>query len=173
MENFIGRLHIHPGPEQLPEIGAQHLPFQVKFGIGFLNFPAALLPGFHHPVSACLNFRLLPLLPGRICFRQALPKGLLHGAVVLAFDAEPLPHQFQDGLGRSILFCGFPAAFQPLLKDALHSGIVGLLVGAFDQFLEVLRPIGGDFGLRLGVGLRYARLRTGIFREKLPVQGVT
>ena len=115
----------------------------------------------------------LPLLPGRWRFRQALPKGLLHGAVVLAFNAEPLPHQFQDGLGRSVFFCGLPAVFQPLLKDALHSGIVGLLVGAFDQFLEVLRPIGGNFGLRLGVGLRYARLRTGIFREKLPVQGVT
>ena len=47
-----------------------------------------------------------------------------------------------------------------MLHNALDPGIVGLLVGTFDELLEFPRVPGGGFGLRLGVGLGYARLRS-------------
>ena len=114
-----------------------------------------------------------PMLLGRIRRGKFPAEGFFQGTVVSLCDSIVLGKHRCNGLQSLEFFQGFLGVFQPLLHDVLHSGIVGLFVGSLNQFLEFLRGRFGGFGLRLGVGLGYARLRTGIFREKLPVQGVT
>ena len=65
-----------------------------------------------------------------------------------------------NGLQSTEFLRSLLGVFQPLLNDVLHPGVVGLLIGSCDQLLEFRRVPGGGFGLRLGVGLGYARLRS-------------
>ena len=168
MADLISRLHIHTGTKQLPEARVQHFPFQVKVRVGLPDGLGLAVPLGKHLFCPCLNLLGLPLLLGRLrLFRQALPQGLFHGPVVLALHAQGFLHILKYRLGRGEFFRRFPTVFKPLPQNALNPGIVGLFVWALDQFLEVLPALGRFFGLRLGGGLGYARLRTCRFREQL------